>query len=132
MPEPEPMQAELALIRAQGPLDAKRLAASDRVSVLNLMVPDEVLLERMFGELNEKQDDYLKDIKSSEQLSFELAAKDRLIAGSPAQCLEQLQMWKEEIQPDYVMLRMRQPGGPPQAEALADIRLFGEKVIPNL
>jgi hypothetical protein len=31
-----------------------------------------------------------------------------------------------------VMLRMRQPGGPPQAEALADIRLFGEKVIPYL
>ena len=41
-------------------------------------------------------------------------------------------MWKEAIQPDYVMLRMRQPGGPPQAEALADIRLFGEQVIPHL
>jgi len=27
---------------------------------------------------------------------------------------------------------MRQPGGPPQEKALADIRYFGEKVIPNL
>ncbi|MEX2480253.1 MAG: LLM class flavin-dependent oxidoreductase [Gammaproteobacteria bacterium] len=78
------------------------------------------------------KDDYLKDVKSPDDLTFELAAKDRLIAGSPEQCLEQLLMWKEAIKPDYVMLRMRQPGGPPQAEALADIRLFGEKVIPNL
>ncbi len=77
-------------------------------------------------------DDYLQDVKSSDELSFDLAAKDRLIAGSPAQCLEQLQMWKEIVKPDYVMLRMRQPGGPPQAEALQDIRLFGEHVIPNL
>lgn len=78
------------------------------------------------------KDDYLKAVKTPDDLSFELAAKDRLIAGSPAQCLEQLLMWKEAIQPDYVMLRMRQPGGPPQAEALADIRLFGEQVIPHL
>jgi len=27
---------------------------------------------------------------------------------------------------------MRQPGGPAQKEALEDIRMFGEKVIPNL
>lgn len=78
------------------------------------------------------KDDYVKDVKKSDELTFDIAARDRLIAGSPEQCLEQLQMWKEEIQPDYVMLRMRQPGGPPQPEALADIRMFGEKVIPNL
>lgn len=78
------------------------------------------------------RDEHVKDVKSSEDLTFEIAAKERLIAGSPAQCLEQLQMWKEEVQPDYVMLRMRQPGGPPQAEALEDIRLFGEQVIPKL
>ena len=78
------------------------------------------------------KDDYVKDVKVAEDLTFDIAARDRLIAGSPAQCLEQLLMWKEEIQPDYVMLRMRQPGGPPQAEALADIRMFGEQVIPKL
>ena len=32
----------------------------------------EVLLERMFGELNEKQDDYLKDIHSSGQHLLQL------------------------------------------------------------
>jgi alkanesulfonate monooxygenase SsuD/methylene tetrahydromethanopterin reductase-like flavin-dependent oxidoreductase (luciferase family) len=77
-------------------------------------------------------DDYIKDVKKPEDLSFEIAAKNRLIAGTPEECLEQLTMWSEVIQPDYLMLRMRQPGGPPQAEVLEDIRLFGEKVIPKL
>ncbi len=77
-------------------------------------------------------DDYIKDVKDPEELSFDVAKKDRLIAGNPEQCLDQLLMWKQEINPDYIMLRMRQPGGPPQPEALADIRMFGEKVIPNL
>jgi len=77
-------------------------------------------------------DDYLKDVKRPEDLSFEVASKDRLIAGTPEECLEQLTMWSEVVQPDYLMLRMRQPGGPPQAEALEDIRLFGDKVIPKL
>ena len=77
-------------------------------------------------------DEHIKDVKDPDELSFDLAKKDRLIAGTPEQCLEQLLMWKKEIEPDYIMLRMRQPGGPPQPEALADIRMFGEKVIPNL
>ncbi len=78
------------------------------------------------------EDEYLKGIEKPADLTFERAAKDRLIAGSPEACLEQLQMWQQEIQPDYLMLRMRQPGGPSQAETLEDIRLFGEKVISKL
>lgn len=78
------------------------------------------------------EDEYLKDVRGPGELTFERAAKDRLIAGSPEECLDQLQMWRQEIQPDYLMLRMRQPGGPPQAQALEDIRLFGEKVIAKL
>jgi len=77
-------------------------------------------------------DDYIKDLKRPEDLTFDIAARDRLIAGTPEECLEQLTMWSEVVQPDYLMLRMRQPGGPPQAEALEDIRLFGEKVIGQL
>lgn len=77
-------------------------------------------------------DDYIKDVKVPEDLSFEIAARDRLIAGTPEECLDQLTLWSAEVQPDYLILRMRQPGGPPQAEALEDITLFGEKVIPGL
>ncbi len=78
------------------------------------------------------QDDHIKELKEPSDLTFEIAAKDRLIAGNPDQCLEQLLKWKSEVKPDYLMLRMRQPGGPPQEEALEDIRMFGESVIKNL
>ena len=77
-------------------------------------------------------DDYIKDVKSPEEFSFKTAAKDRLIVGSPQDCLEQLQMWKEAIRPDYLILRIRQPGGPSHEKALEAIRTFGESVIPKL
>jgi hypothetical protein len=41
-------------------------------------------------------------------------------------------MWRDEIQPDYLIVRLRQTDGPPQAEALEDIRVFGESIIPRL
>ncbi|MBI4695892.1 MAG: LLM class flavin-dependent oxidoreductase [Gammaproteobacteria bacterium] len=78
------------------------------------------------------EDEYFKDIKTSADLSFERCAKDRLIAGSPAACRDQLQMWKEEVRPDYLILRMRHAMGPELPVALDDMRLFGEKVIPFL
>jgi alkanesulfonate monooxygenase SsuD/methylene tetrahydromethanopterin reductase-like flavin-dependent oxidoreductase (luciferase family) len=77
-------------------------------------------------------DEYLKDVKKPEDLTFAKAAKDRLIVGSPDDCLEQLQRWKEEIRPDYLIIRFRQPGGPSHQKTLEAIRLFGEKVIPQL
>jgi alkanesulfonate monooxygenase SsuD/methylene tetrahydromethanopterin reductase-like flavin-dependent oxidoreductase (luciferase family) len=61
-----------------------------------------------------------------------MVAEDRLIAGSPKQCLEQLKKWQDVIQPDYLMIRMRQLGKPDQPEALDDIRRFGYEVIPYL
>jgi alkanesulfonate monooxygenase SsuD/methylene tetrahydromethanopterin reductase-like flavin-dependent oxidoreductase (luciferase family) len=77
-------------------------------------------------------DDYLKDVKRPEDLTFSTAAKDRLIVGSPKDCLDQLQMWNEVLRPDYLILRIRQPGGPSHEKTLQAIRSFGESVIPRL
>ena len=77
-------------------------------------------------------DEYLKDVKTPEDMTFAQTAKDRLIVGGPDDCLEQLLHWKEEIQPDYLIIRFRQPGGPSHEETLKAIRTFGEKVIPKL
>jgi alkanesulfonate monooxygenase SsuD/methylene tetrahydromethanopterin reductase-like flavin-dependent oxidoreductase (luciferase family) len=77
-------------------------------------------------------DDYIKDVKSPEEFSFKTAAKDRLIVGSPEDCLDQLQVWREAIRPDYLILRIRQPGGPSHEQAVAAIRSFGESVIPKV
>ena len=78
------------------------------------------------------QDEHIKDVKTPEELSFGIASKERLIVGSPEDCLEQLQMWKEAIQPDYLIMRFRQPGGPSHENTLQAIHTFGEKVIPKL
>jgi alkanesulfonate monooxygenase SsuD/methylene tetrahydromethanopterin reductase-like flavin-dependent oxidoreductase (luciferase family) len=77
-------------------------------------------------------DEYFKDVKKPEDMTFAQTAKDRLIVGSPDDCLEQLLHWKEEIQPDYLIIRLRQPGGPSHENTLNAIRTFGEKVIPKL
>jgi alkanesulfonate monooxygenase SsuD/methylene tetrahydromethanopterin reductase-like flavin-dependent oxidoreductase (luciferase family) len=77
-------------------------------------------------------DDYLKDVKSADALTFQKCVQDRLIVGSPENCLEQLQKWQEAIKPDYLIVRFRQPGGPSHQKTLEAIRLFGEKVIPKL
>jgi alkanesulfonate monooxygenase SsuD/methylene tetrahydromethanopterin reductase-like flavin-dependent oxidoreductase (luciferase family) len=77
-------------------------------------------------------DEYLKDIKRPEELTFAKAARDRLIVGSPDDCLAQLQRWQKEIHPDYLIIRFRQPGGPSHQQTLEAIRVFGEKVIPEL
>jgi len=77
-------------------------------------------------------DEYLRDVKRPEDLTFLKAAKDRLIVGSPEDCLEQLKRWQAEVRPDYLILRFRQPGGPSHQKTLEAIRLFGERVIPKL
>jgi alkanesulfonate monooxygenase SsuD/methylene tetrahydromethanopterin reductase-like flavin-dependent oxidoreductase (luciferase family) len=77
-------------------------------------------------------DEYLKDVHRAEDLTFRAAARDRLIAGSPGDCLEQLLKWKQEIRPDYLIIRLRQPGGPPHERALEAIRIFGDSVISRL
>jgi alkanesulfonate monooxygenase SsuD/methylene tetrahydromethanopterin reductase-like flavin-dependent oxidoreductase (luciferase family) len=77
-------------------------------------------------------DEYLKEVKSPQELSFQKCARDRLIVGSPDDCLAQLRRWQEEVRPDYLILRFRQPGGPSHPRTLESIRSFGEKVIPQL
>jgi alkanesulfonate monooxygenase SsuD/methylene tetrahydromethanopterin reductase-like flavin-dependent oxidoreductase (luciferase family) len=77
-------------------------------------------------------DESLKDVKNAQELSFQKCARDRLIVGSPDDCLAQLRRWQEEVRPDYLILRFRQPGGPSHQRTLEAIRSFGEKVIPKL
>lgn len=78
------------------------------------------------------RDRWLEGVERPEDLTFDVVTRERVIAGTPDDWVRELARWKEVIQPDSLMVRLRQPGGPPQAEALRDIRLFGEEVIPRL
>ena len=65
------------------------------------------------------------------QRSFvQKCARDRLVVGSPDDCLAQLRRW-QKVTPDYLILRIRQPGGR-HTRTLDAIRLFGDRVIPKL
>jgi alkanesulfonate monooxygenase SsuD/methylene tetrahydromethanopterin reductase-like flavin-dependent oxidoreductase (luciferase family) len=79
-----------------------------------------------------REDEYLKDVKTEEELTFEKIAEDRLLVGTPEEWLDQIKRWQEEIHPDYLILRLRQPGGPPHERVIEALRLLGEKVIPRL
>ena len=54
-----------------------------------------------------------------------------LVMGSPRECIEQLQMWKEVVGADYVIMRFRLPLGPEPERVIDCIRQFGQDVIPH-
>jgi alkanesulfonate monooxygenase SsuD/methylene tetrahydromethanopterin reductase-like flavin-dependent oxidoreductase (luciferase family) len=54
------------------------------------------------------------------------------VAGSPQECIDQLAMYEQEYDVDYVVMRFRLPGGPEPAHVPDCIRLFGEEVLPRV
>jgi probable F420-dependent oxidoreductase len=77
-------------------------------------------------------DPYLQGVRSEGEWTFERAVKDRFVIGTPEECRDEIRRWCAEIRPDYLILRMRHPGGPPHARVVEAIRLFGDKVLPHL
>jgi alkanesulfonate monooxygenase SsuD/methylene tetrahydromethanopterin reductase-like flavin-dependent oxidoreductase (luciferase family) len=75
---------------------------------------------------------FLKDIHSEEDFKFEQHRQDRLIVGSPDDCVEQLQKFDDALDLDYVFMRMRVASGPSFERELECIRRFGRDVIPRL
>lgn len=77
-------------------------------------------------------DEYLKDVKRAEDLTVELLAKERVLFGSPRDCLGQLKRIREELEPDYLILRLRFGGEPSHAQTLRTIALIGDQILPGL
>ncbi|MBT6273962.1 MAG: LLM class flavin-dependent oxidoreductase [Chromatiales bacterium] len=73
-------------------------------------------------------------IESKSAFTLENLAVDRIIMGTPEDCVEQLKRWQQVIGADEVMLRLRHAhsGGPPHARIMNAIELFGREVIPAL
>ena len=135
----------LESVRESTRLYREQAQANDRTAVVALMrdawvaetreIAREQYEEQIAGVYKyarSKGADTMKGV--TDELSFDELVRDRLIFGSPAECIEQLRMWKREIAPDYIIFRMRQvhSGGP--AHTLVDraIRMFGESVIPHV
>jgi len=78
------------------------------------------------------EDEMLRSVRSEEEWTFDLAAKDRLIAGSPEDCREQLARWNERVNPDYLIVHMRYPGGPEHWRVVKGIQDFVNEILPHL
>jgi alkanesulfonate monooxygenase SsuD/methylene tetrahydromethanopterin reductase-like flavin-dependent oxidoreductase (luciferase family) len=65
-------------------------------------------------------------------LAFDRLASGRFILGSPSECIDQIQEYRERLGISYMLPRFDWTPGLPQDEILASMRLFGEQVIQKL
>jgi probable F420-dependent oxidoreductase len=72
---------------------------------------------------------YYQDIKKEEDLDLKRISLDRLILGSPDDCIEKVRMWNREIGADHFLIRFKHPGGPAHERVMQALQLFGETVI---
>jgi probable F420-dependent oxidoreductase len=75
-----------------------------------------------------------KSMTSESDFTLDNLARDRLILGTPEECVQQLHRWQEVLGTDYILLRLRQAhsGGPSHTEIMRAVELFGAQVIPQL
>lgn len=80
-----------------------------------------------------ERDPVLASISSAEQMRFESYRDDRVIVGSPSDCIAQITDLDQAVGGiDYLVMRMRMPTGPGVDEEIACVRRFGRDVIPAL
>lgn len=69
-------------------------------------------------------------VSSVDELDFDRHRQDRLIVGSPEQCVEQIRRFDEAIGIDYLIMTFRVSRGPSFEHELECIRRFGAEVAP--
>jgi len=82
------------------------------------------------GAFKEEFDPWVKEVRSKDDLTLEKVCPDRVILGSPEECVREIERYHQEIGADYFVLAFRHPGGPSHERAVQAIRLFGEMVLP--
>jgi len=83
------------------------------------------------GGYNSAVDPWIDELKSPLDFTLDKVAPDRFIMGSPQDCIDQVQMWHDQLGTDYFVMRFRHPAGPEHKSVLDSMRLFGEKVISH-
>ena len=72
----------------------------------------------------------LQGVSSEEDFHFDKHRVDRLIVGSPEDCIASIRAFQEALGIDYLILSMRVAAGPSHELELEAIRRFGRDVIP--
>jgi alkanesulfonate monooxygenase SsuD/methylene tetrahydromethanopterin reductase-like flavin-dependent oxidoreductase (luciferase family) len=73
---------------------------------------------------------FLADVKGEEDFHFDKHRLQRLVVGSPEDCIEQIREYEEMIDPEYMILSFRVASGPSHEQELECLRRFGAEVIP--
>lgn len=81
------------------------------------------------GAFNVGLEPWAADISSPADITFEGIAEDRVIYGTPNDCVEQLERWVRETGAEHVQLTIPGPAGDAQLDA---IRYAGEQVLPRV
>ena len=79
---------------------------------------------------HEEFDPWVSKAKSEEEVTLK-NVQDRMILGSPQECIEQIEQWRETTGAEYFVLRFRHAEGPSHQQTVKSLQLFGEKVIPH-
>lgn len=70
-------------------------------------------------------------LEAGESVSLPEFARERLIAGTPDDCVEQIHQWQEAVRPDHLLLGLGGAEAGPAGLRRA-IELFGREVLPHV
>lgn len=73
---------------------------------------------------------FLAEVRQESDFRFSSHRIDRLVAGSPDDCIETIKKFRETLNMDYLIMSFRMAAGPSHEEELRCIRRFGRDVIP--
>ena len=74
---------------------------------------------------------FAADLRSEEDLTLDWLTGERVLLGSPEDCIRQIEQWHAATGADWFILRFSLPGGPTHEQILDAMRLFGRRVIPH-
>lgn len=80
------------------------------------------------GRFNTEWEPWVKTV-TDDAWTFDRVAPNRVIAGTPAQVIEEVQRYREEVGCEYLVCYFRHPSGPNHDYTMKCIRNWGEKVI---
>jgi alkanesulfonate monooxygenase SsuD/methylene tetrahydromethanopterin reductase-like flavin-dependent oxidoreductase (luciferase family) len=80
---------------------------------------------------HEDYDPWLKDIQSADDLPLDHVLPDRVLCGSAQTWLEQIEEWREALDPEEMIVRLRHFQGPGIDETLAAMEQIGTDIIPH-
>ena len=80
--------------------------------------------------LDVDREPFLQGVSSEEDFHLDKHRVDRLIVGSPDDCIASIRAFQEALGIDYLILSMRVAAGPRHELELEAIRRFGRDVIP--